>query len=189
MQTKLLIYVLFILSVFQKPAIAQTEGILTQDARGRYSFSHTTEVPDATKEALYERLKSFVVTYLNASDTYIVWDEANHDSVKTIAYIELANSPEMRNQVIDCKARLDFKEGSVTLSMSGFNYGGTMVSTDASYAKALHRMDPLPDASQSWARIALAETLRLLCERMDQMAAGKMGKRGTTRARTRAKQR
>lgn len=113
--------ILVFLAVISKAQ--STEG-LTQDAKGRYIFTHTATAVDAPKALLYERMKSFVVDDLNASDTYIRWDESARDSVVTVAFIELGNSPEVVNQVVDCKAKLSFADGSVGLVLTGFNYSG-----------------------------------------------------------------
>src|ERR1043165_1249364 len=119
----LLTFCLFLALVFESAIVkAQAVEGLTQDARGRYTYTHTSYAPDVAKEALYARLQPFVVNDLNASETYIRWDETRRDSVVTIAFFELDNSPEIQNQVIDCKARLDFTAGSVTLKLTGFNY-------------------------------------------------------------------
>jgi hypothetical protein len=151
-----------------------TEG-LTQDAKGRYFYSHTCMVPNASKEMLYERLKAFVVEDLNASDTYMEWDEQSRDSIVTIAFFELPNSEDITNQVIDCKARIDFSEGAATLKLSGFNYSVT--AGDHVYARPMHRLDPIPYYAQSYGKIALGETLQQLAARMDAMAAKAVSKK------------
>ena len=151
-------------------ARAQEGEGLYQDAKGRYLFSHTATAPGVEKAQLYGRLKSFIVEDLNASDTRIAWDEVGNDSVTTIAYIELGDGPEMMNQMVDCKAHLDFTEGQVTLRLSGFNYSGKRVDSDAAYARALHRMSPVTYSAQLYALAALRETLRQLMLKMDAMA-------------------
>jgi hypothetical protein len=158
---------LIFLSVIVK---AQTVDGLNQDMRGRYSFTHTSAVMDASKSLLYQRLKPFVVNDLNASDTYLRWDEAGRDSIATVAFFELPNSEEIRNQVVDCKAKLSFVDGAATLTLTGFNYSALV--NNVAYAEPMHRMGKLPYFAQSYAKLALAETLRLLAERMDKMAMG-----------------
>src|ERR1051325_9401630 len=94
-------YFFSFMALLLTPAVisnAQTQEGLRQDAKGRYLFTHTASVPGVPKAVLYDRLKSFIVEDLNASDTYIIWNEAGRDSVSTIAYILLDNSPEMQNQ-------------------------------------------------------------------------------------------
>lgn len=150
-------------------ATGQTTDGLSQDARGRYTFTHTSTVADASKSLLYERFKAFVVNDLNASDTYLRWDEAGQDSVVTIAFLELPNSEEIRNQVVDCKAKISFSDGAATLILTGFNYSALVNNT--SYAEPMYRMGKVPYFAQSYAKLALAETLRQLAERMDRVAA------------------
>jgi len=169
------VYFSLFMVIMLLPAVigrAQEAG-LYRDSKGRYLFTHVASAPGAPKALLYERLKAFVVDDLNASDTRINWDDAGQDSVTTIAYIELGNGPEMMNQLVDCRARLDFAEGQVTLRLSAFNYSGKRVDNDASYARALHRMSPVTYTAQSYALEALAETLRQLMVKMDAVAMGK----------------
>jgi hypothetical protein len=153
-------------------AIAKAQSIdgLSQDMRGRYTFSHTSTVANASKDLLYERLKSFVVNDLNASDTYLRWDEAGHDSIVTIAFFELPNTEEMRNQVVDARAKLSFADGAATLTLTGFNYSALV--NGVAYGAPMHRMGKVPYFAQSYSKLALAESLRLLAERMDQAAMG-----------------
>lgn len=171
---------------FGSLAHAQSTEGLTQDEKGRYIYSHTVTLVDAPKAVLYERLKSFVVEDLDASDTYIRWDEASRDSITTVAFIELGNSPDVINQIVDCKAKLFFTDGSVSLVLSGFNYSGQRADRKASYGTPLHRMAGVPATAQSWAKIALTETLRQLSVKMDQLASGggeKPAKRRAVKAR------
>jgi hypothetical protein len=169
---------IFLLPLFTSLlAKAQSTDPLVQDSRGRYSFTHVSQVTDVPKEVLYERLKSFVVNDLNASDNHLSWDDVNHDSISTVAFIELPNTTEMSNQIISAKARVRFINGAATLALTGFIYNGTDINTGQPYSKQLHRMEPINYASQSWARLALAGILEQLAERMDELASGKATQR------------
>jgi hypothetical protein len=171
--------VLFMMTLpgFTASSIAQgQESGFYRDAKGRYHFDHIAAAPGVPKAILYERLKVFIVEDLNASDTRINWDESGQDSVTTIAYIELGDGPEMTNQLVDCKARLDFAEGQVRLRLSSFNYSGKRVDSDASYARALHRMSPVSNTAQSYALTALEEILRQLMVKMDAVAMGEVAR-------------
>jgi hypothetical protein len=149
---------------------AQAQEGLYKDAKGRYLFNHTALAAGAGKAQLYARLKSFVINDLNASDTHIAWDEVGNDSVTTVAFIELGDGPEMANQLVDCKAKLEFMDGQAILRLSGFIYSGKLVDSHVSYARALHRMNPVPYTAQEYALAALGETLRQLMVRMDALA-------------------
>jgi hypothetical protein len=151
---------------------AQDVDGLSRDAKGRYVFTHTSMTPSATKDQMYERMKPFVVEALNASDNFVQWDESGQDSVKTVAFFELSNSSgdDIINQVVDCKARLDFREGEVTLRLSGFNYSGIV--EGKTYGLPLHRLGALPYYAESFAMLSLEQSLRELVEKMDRAAAG-----------------
>lgn len=177
--------ILLVSSLAYSTLNAQTADGLIQDAEGHYTFSHTSTVPDAAKDVLYGRLRTFVVEGLNASDTYIQWDEAGHDSVTTVAFIELPDEEGLTNQIIDCKARIDFSEGSATLRLSGFNY--SVIANDKSYARPMYRMDPIPYYAQSYVKIALSEKLEHIAALMDAAARGKgMSPKRTKAARHKA---
>lgn len=152
---------------------AQSLEGLSRDARKGYVYTHTSMSPSLSKDALYERMKLFIAEALNPSDNYVEWDESGHDSVKTIAFFELGNSSggDIVNQVVDCKARLDFREGEVTLRLSGFNYSATV--EGVAYGRPLHHLESLPYYAESFAMLSLEEALRELAEKMDVAAVGK----------------
>lgn len=178
-QFRLLLLILILFSAGR--SLAQGDS-LRQDARGRYFFSHNAVVPGVGKDVLYERLKSFVTEELNASDTHIRWDEAGKDSVSTIAFIELGNGPLMVNQLVTCKALLRFTDGQAGLQLSNFIYSGRRADSAVSYTRALHRL-PLPFSAQTYALVALQETLRQLMVRMDALAIGELSGRERVPAR------
>ena len=167
MRTIITTLLLLVLSIAVR---AQAPEGLSQDAHGRYRYVHTVSVPEATKDILYERLKSFVVSDLNASDTYINWDETAHDSITTVAFFEFENTPEMHNQVVDCRAKLEFSNGTAVLKLWGFNYSAIATYGDQSFSTPLYRMKGVPDAAQSWIRAGVEQSLLQLAARMDALA-------------------
>lgn len=159
--------------LFSSPRVnaQQAEG-LTRGAKGRYEFTHTSMAPSATKDQMYARMKPFIVDALDAADNFVQWDEAGHDSVTTVAFLELENSSggDIMNQVVDCKARLTFRDGEVTLLLTGFNYSGIV--EGKTYGMPLNRLNRLPYYAESFAMLSVDQALRELSEKMDAAAAG-----------------
>src|SRR4051812_21639931 len=92
----------FISICYSSGLLAQGHSsLLTRNSKGRYLYTHISNAPGVPKVVLYERMKSFVVDALDASDNYMRTGANGDDSLSTIVYVTLDNSPEMTNQVVD----------------------------------------------------------------------------------------
>jgi hypothetical protein len=112
-------------------------------------------------------MKPFVTEVLDASDNYIQGDENGNDSLTTIVYVTLDDSPEMKNQIVDFKIHLDFLDGMVILRARDFIYRGRKKSDGIEVNTPLYKLEGLSDSAKSWAMIAFDETLRLVMAQMD----------------------
>lgn len=118
-----LLLVLMVLGVSLKAQVPS--GVLMLDSGRHYAYEQIANANGASKDVLYARLKSWIENALNPSDTYLRWDESNHEAVETIAFLEMPNSQYYINQIVEFKVQVTFADGVAVLRAQDFIFHGT----------------------------------------------------------------
>lgn len=142
---KTLFLSLMLLSSFTLKALP-SEWSMNKDAKGDIYYRQTFISDRYSKEALYRHAKAWMLGNLNASENWIYYNEADHDSLKTMAFVLLGNGLSLRNQFVSMVVAAYFNDQKVEVRATGIYYHGTRNDTgellDVPVGSLLNGIDP-----------------------------------------------
>lgn len=93
------------------------------DESGKWTYEKVVEVPNTSKDVLYERMKKWVLTNVKSVDKNTLTDDPNHETLITNVTISL-DKIFFWNAEINFKLILEFKENKLRITASSFTYYG-----------------------------------------------------------------
>ncbi len=117
---------------------------LRQNAAGAYVFSCSVAAPGTPKLELYNRVSSLFKGQIMESDHWFTPGDEATDSIRVPLTILLAGNADMRNQAIDCDAKVYFENGLVRLKINRLVWSGQNAETRKTFRKPLSRLYEMP---------------------------------------------
>ena len=173
MRIKLIVSAFICLLLCYRAEAQNGAPLAISDSGTHHYITQTVMVAGASKSMLYQRMKGWVTDALNPSDSYLVWDDANNDSVATIAYLTFDDGNGLINQFFSFKAALRFRDGEVTLTATDVIYNGIAKTTGEEYDLRLNKLGRrLGDNNNQYIRATFDEVWNQLTASF-QAAAGR----------------
>lgn len=166
MKTILLFSFLILYSCMHVSAQGQPSTQLSQDTGHHYYFQKDYTAEGKVKKILYQRAKTWLLANLDPSDNYRFFDDTGNDSLVTIAYMTIDDLPEVQNQVISFKIRMDIEDGAVHVYASKFGYSAMNKTNGDQYDQPLAQLNGLNPSLQSSIIFAFDKKFQLLMQRL-----------------------
>jgi hypothetical protein len=105
---------------------ALKSDVLSKDATGHWQYEKVIEVPNSTKEVLYKKMKDWVISNIKSVDVNSSYDDKNFEEIVTTPTLAIEDTKNklVRNQSINFKFRILFKDNKMKIEATNFNYFG-----------------------------------------------------------------
>lgn len=129
-----------------------SEWSMNKDAGGNIYYRQTVISDRYSKDVLYNRTKDWMLNRLNASENWMYYNEANHDSLKTMAFVLLGNGLSLRNQFISMVITAYFNDQKVEVLATGIYYHGSRNDTEEQLDKPVNALldQTDPEMKAAW---------------------------------------
>lgn len=103
-----------------------TSAVLTKGDDGTFRFEKIINIEGQNKEALYKRLKEWVLANVKTADNNIIFDDTNFERIVTTPTLSIENVKRyVINQKANFKLNLSFKDNKIKVTATSFSYFGT----------------------------------------------------------------
>lgn len=102
--------------------------VLKKDAEGVWVYEKVVEVPDVSREDIYKKLSSYIISTVKTGDKHTLIDDAKMEMLVSTPTLAL-KSKDLKGigeQILNFKITVHFKEGKYKINATSFVYVGDL---------------------------------------------------------------